>query len=304
MRRAAAFVAVAAALAVIGIAVGVALRGDSAGEARVPQPQDPVLVQTRFEPDGHLFGQPITAVVEARLDSRVIDVDRIDLDPDFAPYDKAGPRTVERTDHGGITTITYRYPLRCLAEGCEPVAAQGVVQLEQSRLAYRFLASVDNRPSGETIDWRPFLVSGRVGERAILDIAWRAPEAQLAAVEYRVPPRRTAIALLVLAALLAAGAAALAWRLWGAAPERETGVEEDTRTPLEVALEAARAAAGNGDVPRRRRALESVARELGRVGLDDLAADARALAWSPRDATRDEVEELARRSEFAAGAPA
>jgi hypothetical protein len=304
MRRLAAFLAVAAALAIVGVAVGIALRDGEASETLVPQPQDPVAVTTRFEPDGHVFGEPITAVIEARLDSRVISVDRIGVDPDFTPYDKAGPRTVERVDHGGITTLTYRYPLRCLAEGCEPLETQGVVQLEQSRLTYRFAATRDDRVSGETIDWRPFLVSGRVGERAVLEIAWRAPESQLAAAEYRVPPRRTAVILLVLAALLAAAAGALAWRLWGAAPERETGLEEGTRTPLAVVLEAARAAAANGDVPRRRRALESVARELSRVGLTDLAADARRLAWSPRDATRDEVEELARRSETAAEATA
>jgi hypothetical protein len=77
--------------------------------------------------------------------------------------------------------------------------------------------------------------------------------------------------------------------------------DEAARTPLAVVLEAARAAAANGDLPRRRRALESVARELGRIDLVELAADARTLAWSPREATRDDVEELARRAELAAG---
>jgi hypothetical protein len=300
MRRVAAFLAVAAALAIVGIALGVALRGDSGRTARVEQPQDPVVVQTRFEPDGHLFGEPVTAVVEVLLDSTVVDPGRIRLDPDFEPYDTAGARTLERVDHGGLTRLTYRFPLRCLAEGCEPVAAQGVVDLEPNRLSYRFREDATSRPGFETIEWRPFLVSGRVGERAVLEIGWRAPETELAAVDYRVDPRPTAIVLLTLAALLAAAAAAVAWKLWGGRPEREAAADEDTRSPLAAVLEAALAAAANGDVPKRRRALESVARELGHAGFADLAADARTLAWSQGAASRADVEELARRSERAA----
>lgn len=300
MRRVLAFLAVAAAAAVVVIAVGVALRGGDSSAAREPQPQDPVLVRASFEPNGHLFGAPVVATVDVRIDSTVIDAARIRLDPVFEPYEVVGSRSVERIDHGGLTRLTYRYPLRCLAEGCEPLDDRGVVDLEPSRLSYRFVGDTTSRPGYETIDWQPFIVTGRVGERSVVDIGWRAEEATLAALSYRVSPRPTALVLLVLAALLALAAAALAWRLWGARDERETGAEEDTRTTLAVVLEAARAAAANGDLPKRRRALESVARELGHFGLPDLAADARTLAWSPRDASREDVEDLVQRTELAA----
>ena len=300
MRRVLAFLALAAALAIVGIAVGIALRDDAGTAARAPQPQDPVVVQAGFEPNGHLFGAPVVAVVDVRLDSTVIDPARITLDPDFEPYEVVGTRSVERTDHGGLTRLTYRYPLRCLAEGCEPLEDRGVVDLEQSRLQYRFVGDTSSRPGSETIDWQPFIVSGRVAERSVVDIGWRAEEGALGAVSYRVSPGPSALVLLALAVLLALGAAWIAWRLWGAREQRETGAEEDTRTPLAAVLEAARAAAANGDLPKRRRALESVARELGHLGLPELAADARTLAWSPRDASREDVEDLARRTELAA----
>jgi hypothetical protein len=51
-------------------------------------------------------------------------------------------------------------------------------------------------------------------------------------------------------------------------------------------------------VPKRRRALESVARELRSAGFDDLAVEARTLAWSPEEATSTDVEQLARRAEL------
>ena len=300
MRRALAFLAVAAAVAVVGIAIGVALRGDDGSATRERQPQDPVVVQTSFEPNGHLFGVPVVATVDVRIDSSVIDPARIRLDPVFDPYEVVGRRSVERIDHGGLTRLTYRYPLRCLGAGCEPLDQRGVVALEPSRLAYRFFGDTSNRPGFETIEWQPFIVTGRVGERSVVDIGWRAEEASLAALSYRVRPRPTALFLLAAATLLALAAAALAWRLWGTRDERDAGAEEDTRTPLAAVLEATRTAAANGDLPKRRRALESVARELGHIGLTDLAADARTLAWSPRDASREDVEDLVRRTELAA----
>ena len=301
MRRLLAFVPIAAATAIVGIAVGVAVRGGN--EATAPSgrgAQDPIVVSTKVVPDGHPFGQPVVATVDVRIDSAIIDPRRIRVDPAFDPYEVAGSRTVERVDSGRTTRITYTYGLRCLDAGCEPLSARGVVELPDSRLTYRYRGDSSGRPGREPIEWRPFIVTGRVGERAVLDIGWRADESSLTAVTYRARPRPAAIVLLALAALLAAGAAAIAWKLWGGRRGAEEQSDESGRTPLEVVLEAARAAAVNGDLPKRRRALESVARELGRIGLVELAADARTLAWSPREATRDDVEELARRTEFAA----
>ena len=301
MGRVLAFVAVAVATAIVGVAVGVGVRagGDEATPTTGSLAQDPIVVTTKVAPDGHPFGQPVVATIDVRLDSTVVNPARLRLDPAFDPYEVAGSRTVSRIESGRTTRITYAYDLRCLDAGCEPLSARGVVQFPESRLRYGYRG--DSRQLSELIEWRPFIVTGRVGERAVLDIGWRAEESALAAVTYRARPGPTAIVLLALAALLAVGAAGTAWKLWGGRRRADEQGEESSLTPLEVVLEAARVAAANGDLPRRRRALESVARELGRVGLVELATDARTLAWSPREATRDDVEELARRSELAAG---
>ena len=300
MGRIVAFVAVGVAVAIVGVAIGVGVRGggDEATLPRSSLAQDPIVVTTKVAPNGHPFGQPVVATVDVRLDSTIVNPARLRLEPAFDPYEISGSRVVRRVDSGRTTRITYSYNLRCLDAGCEPLSARGVVQFPESRLRYGYVG--DPRQLSELVEWRPFIVTGRVEERAVVDIGWRADESALAAVSYRTRPGSTAIVLLVLAALLALGAAAIAWKLWGKRRRTEDESAEAARTPLAVVLEAARAAAANGDVPRRRRALESVARELGRAGLVDLAADARTLAWSPREATRDDVEELARRTELAA----
>ncbi len=110
-----------------------------------------------------------------------------------------------------------------------------------------------------------------------------------------------AAALLVGALALAGGAVWLGRRLWHVPPVLEAATPRDERPPLERALELALAESGNGaSAPDRRRALERVARELDAVGLDDLADEARELAWSPRASSPDEVESLARRAQGAA----
>lgn len=302
MRRAVAFAAFAAAAVVVGLAVGVLARGD--GEeplgAGVPlTTQDPVAVASRVEPDGAFFGQPVVARVDVQIDARQVDPARVRVDVVFDPYTAAGARTVERVDSGRTTRLTFRYPLRCLAEGCDPASDRGSVEFEAGRVSYLYRdASREDRRLGEEIDWAPFVVTGRVGQDAVRDIRWRAEPSSLAAVTYRVEPRTTAIVLLALAVALAALAAALAWLVWGRRRGREADSDATAQAPLALVLAAARAAARNGDVPKRRRALESVARELRSAGFDDLAVEARTLAWSPQEATSADVEQLARRAEL------
>ena len=84
-------------------------------------------------------------------------------------------------------------------------------------------------------------------------------------------------------------------------PEPEQAEPGVVRPPLARALDLARADLGNGAAaPDRRRALERVARELSTLGRDDLADEARSLAWSPRACTPEEIETFARRAEDAA----
>jgi hypothetical protein len=300
MTRALAFLAVGVAAAVVGLAVGVLARGDGTEPpARaLPLTQDPLQVTPSVEPDGTFFGEPIVARVDVRVDSSQVDPDRVRLDVDFAPYVANGESTVDRVDSGRTTRLTWRYPLRCLAEGCDPAEASGLVDFESGRVRYVYQGETGGRVLMEEIDWAPFVVTGRVEPTAVREIQWRATESSVVPGPFRAEPRTVAILLLALAVALAAAAAALAWLVWGRREPDEGDAEAAAQTPLAVVLAAARAAAGNGDVPKRRRALESVARELHRLGQPQLAADARTLAWSPDEATRDDVEELARRTEL------
>jgi hypothetical protein len=301
MQRALAYLAIVAATVVVGLAVGVLARDDGAEPvgAELPIVQDPVVVSSRVEPDGAFFGQPVVASVDLKVDTTQVDASRVEVDPDFAPYTAVGPRSVERVDSGRFSRLTFSYPLRCLGEGCDPAADRGLVQFEPSQVRYVYQGETRGRVLGEEVEWAPFVVTGRVSQLAVRDIRWRATESSLAAVSYRAEPRTLSLVLLALAVALAAAAAALAWLVWGRRRAGEAGDDVVERTPLAVVLAAARAAAANGDVPKRRRALESVARELGRLGLVDLAADARTLAWSPAEATSSEVEDIARRTELA-----
>jgi hypothetical protein len=300
MRRAVPFLAFAIAAAIVGLAIAVLVRSDSAEPVgRRALTQDPVQVSSHVEPDGSFFGDPIVAQVDVQLDATVVNPDRVSVEAEFTPYRPNGPTTVERVDSGQTTRLTYRYPLRCLAEGCDPATATGVVDFPTGTVEYSYIGDRPGRRLGEEIDWTPFLVTGRVGATATRDIRWRASEESVAPVTYRAEPRTTAISLLALAVALAAAAAALAWLVWGRGRDAESDAAVESQSPLALVLAAARAAATNGDVPRRRRALESVARELRAVGLPELAVEARTLAWAPRPASADEVEELARRTENA-----
>ena len=302
--RVLAILAVAVAAVVVGLAVGVVVRTDAEKPGAAPGDRfdgGALDVRTRVLPSVHAFGQPIVAEVDVRVDTTIIDPDRVRLNLDFDPYQPTDVPSVQRAVSGKNLLLTYRYPLRCLGEGCDPSGALGAVDFPTGRVRFYYLADPSGRGGRSEVDWPDVTVTGRVAASAVTGIEWRAEQETLAPVTYRSGPRLTAIVLLLLAVALAGAAAALAWITWGRRRETAIVSEAPPRTPLQIVLEAARAAALNGDLPLRRRALESVARELGDIGLVDLAADARTLAWSPADATSADVQELARRSELSAG---
>lgn len=302
-RRALAVLAVAVAAVVVGLALGVVVRGDAEETGAAPGARfdgGALVVRTRVLPSVHAFGEPIVAEVDVRVDTTIIDPKRLQLNLDFDPYERTEVPSVRRAVSGNDLRLTYRYRLRCLGEGCDPSGVLGAVEFPTGRVRYHFLADPSGRGAFAEVDWPGVTVTGRVAAPAVTRIEWRAEQETLAAVTYRSGPRLTAILLLLLAVALAGAAAVLAWMTWGRRRETAIVSEGTSRTPLEIVLEAARAAALNGDLPWRRRALESVARELGDIGLVELAEDARTLAWSPADATSADVDELARRSEVAA----
>ena len=306
MRRFAVHIALLAALLVTvgGIAIVLGLRsGGPDGEVRPPR-QGLRVASSSITPAVHGFGEPVTAELVLVADASVIRPETVRVDPDFAPYEAAGPGRVERIDAGSTTRWHFRFPLQCLKEGCAPTGDRKTFALPLTSVAYRFQLSPG--PASLIVEWPRFQVTARVDDAALAQRAWRA-DVTAPAPSYRWSPGFLAAVLLAGTAAFAALGLGLVWRL---ARRRElVAIEEEeveapALPPLERALELAREAAQNGDAPDRRRALERVARELGGSGLSELADRARALAWGAGAAEPDAIDALARDARAAANAGA
>ena len=278
----------------IGLVVGLVWLAGSPDETL--RPTDAIEVQTDITPDAHVFGEEVVATVEALFDATQIDADSVRVVSEFAPYEPAGERTVERRVSGGIGVATFRFPLRCLEEGCDTTGSRGVAEFETGRVVYRFHDSPND--AFGALDWPPFEVASRVSEDDVENIRWRAAETSLPDASYRASPAWLVALLLALAGVFTVGAVQLARARWWQ-PSEELVLQPvgPAETPLARALALAREASLNGDGPRRRRALERVARELGAVNRRELEVEARALAWSREGSTAADVESLARRAE-------
>lgn len=298
MKRAAVIAVQVTAAVLVGLAIRelwLAVNGEGDTTA---EPKSAVAVTADVTPNVVAFGTPVVATADVVADARIVRPESITLQADFAPYDLAGKPTVERHVTGSSAHVRFRYPLRCLREGCEPAAARGVAEFQSGLVRYRFR---DSPGSGrDFVEWPPVVVASRVAAADVEAIRWRASETELPAVTTRVAPKALAMVLLLAVLALVAGAVWLGRRLWhvpAAVDEVERG---PIRPPLERALELARAELGNGVGPAdRRRALERVGRELDALGFEALAEDARALAWKPAPSSAEEIESFARRVEQA-----
>ena len=306
MRRLAPSLAFLAALAVTlgGIAYVLGARAEEREGAPPPQ-QALTIVSTSVRPSVHAFGEPVVAELVLVGNAEVVRPETVRIDPDFSPYERAGPGRVERVVSGSNIRWRYRYPLRCLREGCAPVGDRRTFEFPLASVAYRFRLSPG--PANFIVEWPSFEVTARVDDAALAERAWRADAAAVPAPSYWFSPAALAAVLLVGTAGFASLGAGLAWRL---SRRRESAAlepdeaEVPTLAPLERALELAREASRDGDPPDRRRALERVARELGSRGLADLADRARALAWASGVADPAAIDELARDARAANGGSA
>lgn len=308
---------IAAAVAVVAAVVAVAaLAGPrllapaaDASEAALPA-QQAVAARTTLTPSVHLFGDPVEARLRVAVDGRRIDPASVLVEWDFAPYEPVGEPRVERREAGELTLLSYVVTLRCLDVGCVPPqlpSAAGEMeggrgerhtfQLEPVRVT--FDGDVDSR----TVRWPPLEVVSRINVAeyaATAEGQWTAvgPGSPFAhglapaAPTYSLPPRLVAALALAGAALLllvpvAAVAAALRRR-------RRTPAERwALLQPRERARRLALWAAANDDAAERRRVLELAAAQLGAEGEQELAEQARQLAWSGGAPAPDDAAGLA-----------
>ena len=237
------------------------------------------------------------ATVQALFDATQIDPAQRARRDEFAPYEQVGERTVERRVSGGIGVVTFRFPLRCLEEGCDTSGARGVAEFETGRIVYRFRDSPND--AFGALDWPPFEVASRVSEDDVENIRWRAAENSLPDASYRASPAWLAALLLAVAAALGAGAVLLA-RAWWWQPlgRRLAGAGRPDRDAAR-----ARSRARARGVAERRRSPPPARARAGRPRArcheppGELEDEARALAWSQAGSTDAEVESLVRRAE-------
>jgi hypothetical protein len=290
---------------VLAILVGLAIRelwvARSGSDTAVGPASETIGVETRVTPDVHVFGEPIVATAEVVADATVIKPETIRIETDFEPYELDGAPTVDRTVVDGVARVVFRFPLRCLGEGCDAAESRGVAEFPEGFVRYRFVEG--SGPGRQLLEWPPVEVSSRVSPSDLEAVRWRASETALPATTMRVGPIGLAVALLALAAVLVGVAVWLARRLWHTEPEHDVVEAGPVRSPLERALGLVLADTQNGSAPAdRRRALERLARELTTVDQPGLAEDARALAWAPTPASNEEISGFARRVGDATGA--
>jgi hypothetical protein len=233
-------------------------------------------------PRTHLFGEPVTATIEVPAG--------LSVKTGFAPY-RVLSRSV--TQHG--RNVRYRFVIDCLSSNC--VGGPGAEH------EIRLPPVTIGLPGGKSFVgyWPPLREASRLAPD---DLA--SPTLRGDLIEPEGPPahdHRTLVGILLAvgAALALAAAAAVGLRrlAWRPSPFRR---ETSRKNPsdLEYALLVTGLAAGGG-AGERRAALESLAVALDRRGLDDLAREARGLAWSPRQPAGESVRRVAESAQRRAG---
>ncbi len=287
--RVAAFVGVLAAVLFAAAFAVAVLR--TPREAPIGLPGPPVAIEKAVSPRDPQFGDTVTATVDVAIDSRRVDPGSVRVESSFAPYRVvSSTRDVRRA--GNVTVIRVEYRLRCLDAVCTHSGRATMIPLGSLLTAYgRRGRAVTVRSA-----WPGVRVHTRVLPADLQRPFFRAGPAQRAPTRYRLPPRATGYALLVLATLLAlAGGLAVVRGALARTPRRRA-----IARPLDAVLQELAAASSNGDSGRRRKALEQLARELEPLD-EPLSAESRVLAWSPQDPQPETIADLTGRVRTAVG---
>jgi hypothetical protein len=241
--------------------------------------RDAVTVHTTLGPRAAQFGDRIVAQADLLVDPSRVDPDTVKVVADFSPYRIVGAPAISSRGEGNLTELRYRWSIDCLGRACLP---------RETARRFVFAPVRAQYPGGlAAATWPALRVDTRVGAQDLERPALRFDVLPLPKTTQRISPgtlrvvllAASALALLLAAVLLAPEAMALlpAYR------------RTDRRTPLERALAHVRAARAHAE-PRRRRALERLARE---VDDPELGTQIRELAWSPPGPEEAEMDRVA-----------
>lgn len=239
----------------------------------------PVALRTALAPTEPQFGDTVVATVDAFIDARRVDPGAVSLNTRFGLYAvTSSTRSVRKTS--GITIVHVVDRLDCLAPDCLGRGDPAHFRFPRVRATY---------PGGtSSVAWPTLRVHARVQQLDLLHPILRVDPA-VAHPSYRLPPGATGWTLLAVALALALGGLALIGRTALAALPLG---RRSRATPLEQVLHEL--ANANGDIGRRRSALERLAVELEPLD-EPLSAESRLLAWAPQEPAPDTVSDLCRR---------
>jgi hypothetical protein len=260
----------------------------------------------KIEPQSLLFGAPIHIRIDAVVDRRRLDPNRIHLEAKWTPYQPVTPMVRTATNVGPYTRLRWTVALHCVIVDCVPQAGSIARQtFEATTLRYSGLAKNGSRVDPVTVTWPQIsavsrldpidierrAIINRVGPagqvRAILP-PWRVNSINLAPVSYAFSPSTVFWCSLAFAFLLLLAAAFL---LRPYLPGITLIPRRRALSRLERAVEAVERARG-GETAEERKALELLAAELRKSGSGGLAWTATELAWSPSQPPADKTGAL------------
>jgi hypothetical protein len=265
MRRAPLVVAAAAAIAAV---IAVLVAHDASAPAVAPAVS--VAVRTAVDRPFVSFGDPVVARVVVALDRGLVRTKTLHVSSDLAPLTALSSPETTRTRSHGLETVSISQRVGCLTSPC--LAAR--VELPPVRVT---VTRRDGSAATVTAAWPRLQLRSRVtaGDLAASTPRFTA-DTSLGSPSYRIAPATATRTLDVVAALAAAGAAALL-ALEGLALARRRG-RIAGGDELERALRLAREAE-NRPAADRRRALALLARLL-HARDRTLERAATELAWS------------------------
>ena len=264
------------------------------GSAHAAGPGDGLSFRASVAPRTHLFGDPITAEVQAIAPAAA--AAGMTIETDFKPYVIVGPVEVERVPAGAVTEVRWRWHLGCLTRACLPGETQRRVVFGPARIT----VPVDGRSELATATWPIVIVRSRLGPEDRARPEQRASIYPVGEPTLRIGPVTLERLLWAAALVVALAALALVLPFARRIPRPRRGF--DRLGSAERALVLTRRAAGRDDPGRRRTALERLGRELGRRGSAQLADEATRLAWAESPPASDAMNGLVGRAEHELGA--
>jgi hypothetical protein len=278
--------AVGAAIVVIVVVVALGLGWLTPSDGHGLAPAHAIAVQTSLAPRATFFGDPVAATVTVAVDPRSVAPDSVRVAAGFGPYVQLRPPTTTRAKLGRTETLTYRYELQCLSDGCLPDTAGRAIQFPT------LTATAKRRgggPAEAEATWKPLTVAPRVPTSALRATpsfrrASSPPPASFGL------PAAAADVLTALGALLALTACVLgAFELRALLVRRRAAKRPPTQ--LELAVAYAREAADREPADRRR-ALGLLSRAL-RSRNGTLAETVDDVAWAEGAPSSSRTLELA-----------